>query len=473
LRSPPSGKVAASTDSTIRGGGGARVQLTPEDGIMASPRDPHHVVIIGGGFGGLRTAQGLGQVAGVRVTLVDRRNFHLFQPLLYQVATGALSPSNIATPLRSLVKRQRNTEVILDEMTGLDMASRTVQLLQGRVPFDSLVVATGSRQHYFGHPQWEELAPGLKSIEDATRMRHRILATLEAAERSEDPQQRARLMTFVVVGGGPTSVELAGALAEIARHALIGEFRRMNPADIRIVVVQAAARVLPSFPEKLSQRAQAAMASLGIDVRVDTHVTGIHADHVDLSGPSGTQRLDCACILWGAGVIGSPVGRLVATATGSTLDHAGRVPVGPDCTVAGHPQCFVIGDLACHRDDAGAVLPGLAPVAMQQGDYVARLIRCRLSGSVLPPFRYRDHGSMAVIGKGVAVARIGTFTMSGALAWWSWLFIHLMSLVAFENRMLVLIQWAWYYWTWNSNARLILDVPSPSESAEPPKPPSA
>jgi NADH dehydrogenase len=437
---------------------------------MAPLTDPHHVVIVGGGFGGLRAAQGLGDAPGMRVTLIDRRNFHLFQPLLYQVATGALSPSNIATPLRSLVKRQRNTEVILDEMIGLDPAKRIVRLSQGDVPFDTLVVAAGSRHHYFGHPQWEELAPGLKSLEDATRMRHKILAALEDAERNPDPGQRTRLMTFVVVGGGPTSVELAGALAEIARHSIQGEFRRIDPKDIRIVLVQGAERVLPSFPESLSDKAQAALRSLGIEVRVGAHVTGIHADHVDLSGPSGSERIDCACILWGAGVVASPVGRLLAAATGATLDHGGRVPVGPDCTIAGHADLFVIGDLAFHPDAHGSPLPGLAPVAMQQGDYVARLIRKRLSGSTLPPFRYRDHGTMAVIGKKMAVAQIGTFTLSGSLAWWSWLAIHLMSLVAFENRLLVLIQWAWYYWTWNRNARLILNDPSPDASAAPPAP---
>ncbi len=438
---------------------------------MATRTDPHRAVIIGGGFGGLHVAQGLRSVAGVQVTLIDRRNFHLFQPLLYQVATGALSPSNIATPLRSLVKGQRNAEVILDEMIGLEPAGRMVRLHQGRVAFDSLIVAAGSRSHYFGHPEWEEFAPSLKSLEDATRMRHRILAALEAAERCADPGQRTRLLTFVVVGGGPTSVELAGALAEIARHSIRGEFRRIAPGDIRIVVVQGAERVLPSFPAGLSAKADAALRCLGVDVRVDSRVTGIHADHVDLMGPGGPERIDCACILWGAGVVGSAAGRLVAEATGAALDGAGRVPVGPDCAIAGHAGIFVIGDLAFHPDAQGSPLPGVAPVAIQQGDYVARLIAARLAGRSLPPFRFRDRGSMAVIGKRMAVARIGSLSFAGPLAWWSWLAIHLMSLVAFENRLLVLIQWAWYYWTWNRNARLILNDPQPERSAHPPAPP--
>ncbi len=437
---------------------------------MAARTHPHQVVIIGGGFGGLHAALGLGGARGVRVTLIDRRNFHLFQPLLYQVATGALSPSNIATPLRSLVRRQRNTEVILDEMTGLDAARRIVQLAHGEAHYDSLIVATGSRPHYFGHPRWAELAPGLKSLEDATRMRHRILTALETAERSDDPVLRRRLLTFVVVGGGATAVELAGALAEIARHSIRGEFRHLEPADIRIVVVQGATRILPTFPESLSAKAQAALRSLGIDVRLDTRVIGIHGDHVELSGPGGPDRLDCNCILWGAGVVGSPAGALLARATAATLDQEGRVAVARDCTIPGHADLFVIGDLARHPDAQGAPLPGVAPVAIQQGDYAARLIRARLAGSALPPFHYRDPGAMAVIGKKLAVARIGSCTLSGPLAWWSWLAVHLMSLVAFENRILVLIQWAWYYWTWNRNARLILSDPQPDHPPGPQAP---
>lgn len=453
---------------------------------MTSPAPVHHVVIIGGGFGGLRTAQGLANLPGVHVTLVDRRNFHLFQPLLYQVATGALSPANIATPLRSLVARQRNTEVLFGEMTGIDLGARRVQLRDGVLPFDTVVVAAGSHHHYFGHPEWEVHAPGLKTVEDATRMRSKILSALEAAERSVDPAQRTRLMTWVVVGGGPTAIELAGALAEITRHAVRGEFRRLNPTDIRILVVEAAARVLGSFPEALSATAMESLRSLGIEVRISTRVTSVHADHVELTGATGVERVECSTVLWCAGVRGSPVGALLAAATGTIIDHTGRVPVEQDCSILGHPQILVIGDLALHRDGDGTPLPGLAPVAMQQGDYVARLIRARLAGSVSPPFRYHDRGSMAVIGKNLAIARIGTLSLSGALAWWAWLVIHLMSLVAFESRVLVLIQWAWYYWTWNRGARLIthhsfqspmtealVTTPTVSMDVAPPVPPSA
>jgi NADH dehydrogenase len=414
----------------------------------------------------------------VRVSLVDRRNFHLFQPLLYQVATGALSPANIATPLRSLVKRQRNTEVLLDEMTGLDVANRRVQLRATTIPFDSLVIAIGSQHHYFGHPEWEAPAPGLKSLEDATRIRGKILSALEAAEHTDDAQRRQRLLTFVVVGGGPTAVELAGAIAEIARHSVQGEFRHIDTQQIRIIVVQAGDRVLASFPASLCDKALMSLRSLGIDVRLNARVTDVSEDHVQIAGPSGNERIDCACVVWGAGVRGSPVAHLVATATGVAVDHAGRLPVGPDCRIAHHPDIYVIGDAAVHLDDHGAALPGLAPVAMQQGEYVARLIRSRLSGAVTPPFRYRDRGSMAVIGKRMAVAQIGSLSLSGPLAWWAWLVVHLMSLVAFENRILVLIQWAWYYWTWNRNARLILNeqptkpgMPAPAPVTAPPSPP--
>ncbi len=419
------------------------------------PEPVHHVVIVGGGFGGLHAALTLGSASGVRVTLVDQRNFHLFQPLLYQVATGALSPANIATPLRAVVKHQRNTEVVLAEAVGVDPARRALLLRDGELAYDTLIVAAGSRHHYFGHPEWEDLAPGLKTVEDATRMRRQVLAALEAAERTPDAQQRARLMTFVVVGGGPTAVELAGALAEITRHTVKDEFRRIDSTAVRVLVVEAAERVLAAYPPDLSAKAAEALTSLGVEVRTRTRVVEVQADHVVLAGPHGTETQPCACVLWGAGVMGSPLGKSLGAATGAQVDRGGRVAVGPDCSVAGHPEIFVIGDLAGAIDHDGKPLPGLAPVAMQQGAYVASVIRARLAGTSSPPFRYRDRGSMAVIGKRLAVAQIGTWHLSGTLAWLAWLFIHLMELVTYESLLLVLLQWAWYYWTWNRNARLI------------------
>jgi NADH dehydrogenase len=431
----------------------------------ANPDPTHHVVIVGGGFGGLRAALALGGAHGVRVTLVDQRNFHLFQPLLYQVATGALSPANIATPLRALVKRQRNTRVVLGEAVGIDAGRRALLLRDGEVAYDTLVVATGSRHHYFGHPEWEAIAPGLKTVEDATRMRRMVLAALEAAEREDDPAQRARLMTFVVVGGGPTAVELAGALAEITRHTVRGEFRRIDPSSVRVLVVEAAERLLAAYPPDLSAKAAAALAALGVEIRTHTRVTGVHPDHVELHGAAGVERVPCACVLWGAGVQASPLGKALAAATGAALDRGGRVAVGPDCSIAGHPEIFVIGDLAGALDHDGKPLPGVAPVAIQQGAYVAGVIRARLAGLPSAPFRYRDRGTMAVIGKRLAVAQVGRWHLSGTIAWLAWLFIHLMELVAFENRLLVLVQWAWNYWTWNRNARLITYDLAPTQPA--------
>ncbi len=414
----------------------------------------HRVVILGGGFGGLQAALTLRRAA-VAITLVDRRNFHLFQPLLYQVATGVLSPANIASPLRSLVKKQANAQVQLGEAIGLDARRRVLRLRDGELPYDTLIIAAGARHHYFGHPEWERFAPGLKTIEDATGIRRRIFAAFEAAEREADAMRRAALLTFVVVGGGPTGVELAGALAEIARHTLPREFRHIDTATARILLVEAGPRILTGFAPELSDRAAAALAALGVTVRLATAVAGIAADHVLLRTGTSEERLDTSTVVWGAGVQGSPIGQAIADATGAALDRAGRIAVGADCTIAGHPDIMVIGDIAHVGGLETPPLPGVAPVAMQQGTYVAQLIRARLEQRTLPPFRYRDPGSMATIGRRLAIAQMGRWKLSGTLAWLAWLFVHLMALVRFENRLLVFAQWGWHYLTWNRNARLI------------------
>ena len=427
---------------------------------------PHQVVILGGGFGGLQAALALRRAA-VQVTLVDRRNFHLFQPLLYQVATGVLSPANIASPLRSLVQRQANARVVLGEAVGLDAQRRILRLKDGELPYDTLIVAAGARHHYFGHPEWEAHAPGLKTIEDATGMRRRIFSAFEAAEREPDPVARAALLTFVVVGGGPTGIELAGALAEIARHTLPREFCRIDTAGARILLVEAGPRVLPGFAEAHSLTAVAALARIGVTVRTGTAVVALDGQHVLLRQGGNDERIATSTVLWGAGVQGSPIGQAIATATGTVLDRAGRVVVGVDCAVATHPEVFVIGDIAHLGGSEVAPLPGVAPVAMQQGTYVARLIQVRLAGRTLPPFRYRDPGSMATIGRRLAVAQIGRWKLSGTLAWLAWLLVHVMSLVRFENRLLVLAQWSWHYLTWNRNARLITHVPVAGDGGTP------
>ena len=416
---------------------------------------PHHVVIIGGGFGGLYAAQAL-KHAPVRVTLLDRRNFHLFQPLLYQVATGALSPANIAAPLRAILKRQKNTHVQLAEVTDIDVAGQRAILSDGAIGYDTLIVAAGVRHHYFGHEQWAALAPGLKTVEDAIEIRRRILLAFEAAERESDPNVRRAWLTFVIVGAGPTGLELAGALAEIAMHTLREDFRAINPAEARIVLVEAADRVLPPYPPVLSAKAARAIERLGVSVQTGTTITAIDRDGVTVSTGAFEERIPTRTVLWAAGVQASPLGDILQERAGAILDRAGRVIVEPDLSVAGHPEIFVIGDLAHFRHHTGRPLPGVAPVAMQQGRYVAALIRSRLRQQRTTPFRYRDRGSMATIGRGVAVADLfGRWRFNGVVAWLAWLFIHLMYLVEFDNRLLVLTQWAWNYFTWNRGARLI------------------
>ncbi len=414
----------------------------------------HRLVIIGGGFGGLYAAQSL-KNAALEVTLIDRRNFHLFQPLLYQVATGWLSPANIASTLRAVLKRQKNARVLLGEAIDIDVNKRQVMLANGRVDYDTLIVATGSRHHYFGNDHWEALAPGLKTIEDATEMRRRIFLAFEAAEREADPMRVRALLTFIIVGGGPTGVELAGALGEIARDTLINDFRSIDPADARILLIEAADRTLTTYPAELSKKAEKFLSRVGVSVRANTIVTAIEHDAVITKRGKSVERIPCHTVLWAAGVRASFLGEILSEKTGAKLDRSGRVLVEPDLSLLNHPEIFVIGDLANYRQPTGQPLPGLAPVAMQEGEYVARLLRNRLDGKTTAPFRYKDRGNMAIVGRGSAVAYIGRFQLAGFGAWLAWLFVHIVNLIEFENKILVLVQWAWYYFRRNRAARLI------------------
>lgn len=413
------------------------------------------IVIVGGGFGGLYAARALRR-ADADVTLVDRRNFHLFQPLLYQVATGALSPANIAAPLRSIVRGQRNTRVLLADVAGFDLERRVAVTAAGEIPYDVLVVATGATHAYFGHDAWERWAPGLKTLEDATEMRRRILLAFEEAEVATDAAQRKKLLTFVIVGAGPTGAELAGALAEIARRTLRDDFRTIDPADARILLVEAGPRVLSTYPVDLSEKARASLASLGVDVRLGASVTDVREGAVDVAAGGRVETIEAATVLWAAGTAASPLGAALARASGAETDRSGRVRVAPDLSLPGHPEVFVIGDLVTLAGADGRTLPGVAPVAMQQGRHVARTILARLAGGQGPgAFRYRNKGSMATIGRGRAIADLGFVRFAGYPAWLAWLFIHLMYLVQFGNRVLILVQWAWNYLTWSRSARLI------------------
>jgi NADH:ubiquinone reductase (H+-translocating) len=427
----------------------------------------HKVVILGGGFGGLYAAQALRR-APVDLTLVDRRNFHLFQPLLYQVATGSLSPGEICSPLRAVLRKQRNARVLLGEATGLDLVARKLILADGDVPYDTLIIATGARNSYFGNQSWPQFAPGLKSIEDATAVRHKILYAFEAAEREPHPDCRRAWLTFVIVGAGPTGVELAGALAEIARDTLRHDFRSIHPEESRILLLEGGPHVLPSYPEKLSIDAEQSLVNLGVLPRTNVRVTAIDDSSVTLQ--SG-ERIETRTVLWAAGVAPSEFGKTIASeisrgldlpSDGSPdalrgqpiLDKQGRVMVEADLTVPGHPEIFVIGDLA-HFEQNGKVLPGVAPVAMQQGRYAAEAIVARLRGETPKPFHYHDKGSLAVIGRASGVADLGRLKFGGILAWLAWLFIHLMYLVQFRNRLIVFIRWGFQFVMFDRGARLI------------------
>ena len=429
---------------------------------MADDGKPRHrVVIVGGGFGGLLAALGLRKAPG-DITLIDRRNFHLFQPLLYQVATGGLSPANIAAPLRSILKRQANARVLLGEATGFDLADKAVLLKDGaRIPFDTLVLATGATHAYFGHDAWADLAPGLKTIEDATEIRRRVLSAFERAEREPDAAVRRRLLTFVIVGGGPTGVEMAGAISELARQTMRQDFRAIDPGSCRIVLVEGQNRVLGMFHETLSAKAKKSLDKLGVEVQLDTHVVEIEPGFVMVKpdgGKGDATRIDADTVVWAAGVKASALGKLAADAVGGVeVDRAGRVAVNPDCTLGGRKDVFVIGDMASLKGADGKMLPGVAPVAMQQGEYVAKVIVRRLAGdpSDAGPFKYWDKGSMATIGRARAVAESHGMRFSGLIAWLAWLFIHILYLARFENRVLVLWQWFFNWITRNRAARLI------------------
>ena len=426
---------------------------------------PHRVVILGGGFGGLYAAKSLRR-APVDLTVLDRRNFHLFQPLLYQVATGALSPGEIASPLRGILRRQKNTRVLLGEAKDLDAAKRRVICDIGPVAYDSLIISAGARNYYFKHPEWEADAPGLKTIEEATEIRHKILYAFEAAERENDPGKRQEWLTFVVVGAGPTGVELAGALGEIANDTLKNDFRAIRPQEARILLLDGSPRVLPPYPADLSAKAERSLIRVGVRVRSGVRVTGIDSQGVTLDTGHGTDRIATRTVIWAAGVRAAAFGEAVARATGAQLDHGGRVVVNGDCTVPGHPEIFVIGDLA-HHEERGKPLPGVAQVAMQQGRYAARVIVDRLRGRpARKPFHYFDKGELAVIGRAAAVAKIGKLHLSGFVAWLIWLFIHLMYLVEFSNRLLVFVHWGFLYLTFNRGARLITgDAPTRDQPA--------
>jgi len=414
----------------------------------------HRVVIIGGGFGGLYAARSL-RHEKLDVTLIDRRNFHLFQPLLYQVATGALSPSEIAAPLRVLLHKQKNAQVLLADAVDLDPAQRSVILDHGTLPYDSLVVAAGAHNFYFGNDAWEPIAPGLKSLEDATRIRHKILYAFEAAERETDPDVRRCWLTFVIVGAGPTGVELAGALAEIANDTLRHDFRSIHPEESRILLLDTAPRVLTVYSEKLSAAAERQLIRLGVRVIPSVRVTEIDPQGVTFTAPSGAaDRIPARTVLWAAGVKPSPWGQILANRAGAELDRAGRVKVNADLTVPGHPEIFVIGDLA-YREQDGKPLPGVAPVAMQQGRYAASVIAGRLANRGSRPFRYWDKGQLAVIGRNKGVGTIGGVELQGWTAWFVWLFVHLMYLAEALNRVVVFVRWGYQYLTFYRGARLI------------------
>ena len=416
----------------------------------------HRVLILGGGFGGLYAAQAL-KHAPVDVTLVDRRNFHLFQPLLYQVATGSLSPGEIAAPLRGILSRQKNTRVLLGEAVDIDPDAKEVMLQDGAViPYDSLIVSTGSQSAYFGHDEWREWAPSLKSVEEATMIRHRILMAFEAAERVSDPEERRAWLTFVIVGAGATGVELAGALGEIARHTLKNDFRSIHPADARILVVDSGKRVLTSYPEDLSAKAERSLVKLGARVRTGAMVTSLDSNGVVIQTSSGSERIESHTVIWAAGVTVSGFGRQLGQRTGAETDKSGRIKVRPDLTISNYADIFVVGDLAFATKQDGTPLPGVAQVAMQGGAYAAKTIVKRIeSRRNTEDFHYFDKGNLAVIGRAAAVADVFGLHLSGFLAWLVWLFIHLLYIVEFQSRLLVLVQWGFLYLTFNRGARLI------------------
>lgn len=406
-----------------------------------------HIVIVGGGFGGLQAARSLGK-APVRVTMIDRNNHHLFQPLLYWVATAELSPADISSPIRRILHRQKNTEVLMAEVSGVDLEGQRVLMGERTVPYDYLVLATGARDNYFGHAEWGQYVLGLKSIVEATTIRNHILGAFERAEMESDPEKVKELLTFVLVGAGPTGVEMAGAIAELSRRALDGDFRHVNPASARVILIEALPRILTAFPEKLAKKAQQTLNQQGVEVRTNTPVEQIDAEGVLVPG----KRIRSETIIWCAGVAASPAGEWL----GVDVDRGGRVRIQPDLSVPGHPNVFVIGDTASIMQD-GKPLPGVAPVAMQQGRYVAALIKQRVtSGGKEHPFRYVNKGNLATVGRSYAIVDMKGLRLSGLLAWILWLVIHIYYLIGFRNRLIALFQWAWTYFTSSRGARLIM-----------------
>ncbi|MBI0535908.1 NAD(P)/FAD-dependent oxidoreductase [Roseomonas sp. KE2513] len=430
---------------------------------------PLRVVILGAGFGGLEAARALSD-APVELTIIDRQNHHLFQPLLYQVATAALSPGDIAWPVRSIFRRQENVTVLMAEVSGIDPVARRVMADGVLIPYDILVLATGATHSYFGHDDWAPFAPGIKTIEDATEIRRRLLTAFERAEMALDEAERQRLLTFVVVGGGPTGVELAGAMAELARQALKREFRRVDPRRARIVLVEAGPRLLASFPEDLSSYARRSLEGMGVEVRTGARVTGCDAGGVSL----GEERIAASTTVWAAGVVASPAGAWI----GAERDRAGRVAAGTDLSVPGHPEIFAVGDLVTAKDGQGKPIPGNAPAAKQMGRYVGGVIAARAKGQPAPPpFSYRHHGDLATIGRRSAVVAMDGFRLKGLLGWWFWGIAHVYYLISFRSRVVVSFEWFWSYITFQRGARLITRRPpapeasAVKEKAEPPRQP--
>jgi NADH dehydrogenase len=421
-----------------------------------------HVVIIGGGFGGLYAARAL-RGEPVRVTLIDRRNHHLFQPLLYQVAMAALSPGDIASPIRWILRKQRNVEVLLAEATAIDTASRRVILTDGEVAYDYLIVATGATHAYFGHDEWRETAPGLKTLEDALDIRRRVLLAFERAEREPDPERRKKLLTFVVIGGGPTGVEMAGALAEISRQSLARDFRHIDPGSARILLLEGGPSVLATFPEPLRESARQSLDRLGVEVRTGTIVTAVTDGMVQ----AGAELFEAATVIWAAGVAASSLGASLNV----PRDRAGRVLINEDLTIPGHKSVFVIGDLASLKGEDGRPLPGVAQVAIQMGKHAAANIRRAIQNQPYRPFKYKDLGNMATIGRAAAVADFGWFTLRGYLGWLAWVFVHILNLIGFRNRLVVMVQWIWAYFSYQRAIRLITGAPgdtAPRRAAPPP-----
>ena len=432
----------------------------------------HQVVIVGGGFGGLYTAQAL-RGAAVDITLIDKRNFHLFQPLLYQVATGGLSPGDIASPLRAILKNQANVSVLQAEVVDVDPEARTVKLNDGELAYDSLVLATGVATHYFGHDEWRVQAPGLKTVEDALEIRRRILQAFEAAEREPDPVRRKALLTFVVIGGGATGVEMAGAIAELANNTLENEFKKINPAKAEIMLLEGQQNILPTYPVESSRNARKALEGLGVRVLTGVLAEDLRDDELTYRHPGGESlRIMTYTVLWAAGMQATPLTSALQKRTGVGLDPAGRIMVDGYLRLPRYPEIYAIGDMVHLTGPEGNPLPGVAPVAMQQGRYVAKMIEARLAGIKVPAFQYQDKGNMAVIGRNAAVAVFGKQQIAGFPAWFAWIFIHLWYLIEFDNKILVLIQWAWNYFTRKRGARLItgedprfLDTPPNADTA--------